>query len=281
MTEAPNFVHYLDSLNDLFVNIRDIVLYDARGRVIHKNPLNSYGKKVFSQTDEDGITLEILKRIGIEKGVFIEFGVGTGLENNTLVLAALGWTGFWVDSAKPQVNLQQVADPRFAIMTRYVTLENIEDTVRSGLAYTSNSSADFISFDFESNDYYLIERLLESGVNPSVWLVEYNAKFVPPIEWKVDYHPDNNWNYDDYFGASLASYNKLFEKHGYFLACCNSFTGANAYFIKNQYRSLFQDIPTDITDIWTEPRYYLPAKYGHPVSARTVETILNRLNLAL
>src|SRR5215471_2081035 len=61
----------------------------------HPNPINRFGKKCFSQSDEDGITLEILRRIGrLDKGIYCEFGVGNGTENNTLVLAALGWRGF-------------------------------------------------------------------------------------------------------------------------------------------------------------------------------------------
>jgi hypothetical protein len=33
----------------------------------------------------------------IETGTFAEFGVGNGLENNTLILLASGWRGFWID----------------------------------------------------------------------------------------------------------------------------------------------------------------------------------------
>jgi hypothetical protein len=64
----------------------------------HPNPLNKFGAKCFSQNDEDGIILEILRRINLlgSEGVFAEFGVGDGTENNTLILASLGWTGFWM-----------------------------------------------------------------------------------------------------------------------------------------------------------------------------------------
>ena len=55
----------------------------------HPNPLTRYGRKCFSQADEDGITLEILRRIGIQDGTFCEFAVGNGLENNTLLLARI------------------------------------------------------------------------------------------------------------------------------------------------------------------------------------------------
>lgn len=278
MLNDQYLIDYLGNVNDVLHSVKDVLLYDARSRQPIKNPLNHFGNKVFSQTDEDGITLEIMRRIGIERGVFTEFGVGNGLENNTLVLAAVGWTGFWVDTTPPAVNIKKVTNPRFAMMNRYVSMDNILDTMQQGLAYTGNSKPDFVSFDFEGNDYYLIEKLLSNEYLPQVFLVEYNAKFMPPIEWKVEYSADNAWAYDDYFGASLMSFVKLFEQHGYFLACCNQFTGSNAYFIQEQHRDKFADIPTDIRDIWMKPQYYLPRLYGHQSSPRTVESILNKLN---
>src|ERR1700730_90773 len=62
----------------------------------HPNPLLKHGGRVYSQNDEDGITFEILRRLGIARGVFAEFGVGNGVENNTLSLAAAGWSGIWI-----------------------------------------------------------------------------------------------------------------------------------------------------------------------------------------
>ena len=38
--------------------------------------------------------LEIIKRLGIKKGVFAELEPGNGTENNTICLAALKWKGF-------------------------------------------------------------------------------------------------------------------------------------------------------------------------------------------
>ena len=86
-------IRLIKSLRDLIIFKQTIDLQKQ-----HPNPLNSYGKKGFSQTDEDGITLEIIRRIGIKKGIFAEFGPGDGTENNTISLAALGWKGFWVGS---------------------------------------------------------------------------------------------------------------------------------------------------------------------------------------
>jgi hypothetical protein len=83
-----------------------VALLDHDERIVKqlRNPLNKCGRKVFSQSDEDGITCEIIKRIGIERGVFAEFGIGNGLENNTIVLASLGWKGFWVGAERLAYN---------------------------------------------------------------------------------------------------------------------------------------------------------------------------------
>jgi hypothetical protein len=89
----------LRELNREFLSFKGLYLQESseNRKNNHPNPLNRFGAKCFSQSDEDGITLEILKRIGsIEKGAFAEFGVADGTENNTLILLSLGWRGFWV-----------------------------------------------------------------------------------------------------------------------------------------------------------------------------------------
>ena len=46
---------------------------------------------------------------------------------------------------------------------------------------------DLISVDLDGNDLYFCEELLKKGFNPSVFIVEYNAKFPPPIQFCIDY----------------------------------------------------------------------------------------------
>lgn len=267
---------YLTEMYDMISDIRDLNLYSRANQLA--NPLNAMGKKCFSQTDEDGITLEIVKRLGLETGTYCELGVGTGLENNTLILASMGWSGFWVDVNKPVFNYKP--NKKFNFISQYVNIDNIVDIFKYGMAAITQTDIDLISIDFESNDYYLVEKLLENNVNPKVFIVEYNAKFFPPIEFVVEYDANGQWAYDDYFGASLMSYVKLFEKHNYFLVCCNSFSGANAFFVRGDlsHRLAFNDIPKEIDQLWVEPSYYIPRKYGHILkSPRVVENIINRL----
>ena len=60
-----------------------------------KNPFLQSIKRysLFSQSDEDSIIDEIIKRLDIKKGYFLELGVGNGLQNNTLNLLSKSWEG--------------------------------------------------------------------------------------------------------------------------------------------------------------------------------------------
>jgi hypothetical protein len=75
-----------------------------------KNPLNKCGRKYFSQADEDGITLEILRRIDARSGTFAEIGVGNGLENNTLILLAAGEHQRVIQAGKSDEEVGQVRE---------------------------------------------------------------------------------------------------------------------------------------------------------------------------
>jgi len=59
--------------------------------------LEPFGYKVYSQSDEDGILHEIFRRLGIERGGFVEIGVENGLECNSLYLIHKGWRGLWLE----------------------------------------------------------------------------------------------------------------------------------------------------------------------------------------
>lgn len=263
------------------VAVKTLVLFERNARIIsqHQNPLNKCGKKVFSQGDEDGITYEIINRIGIKDGVFAEFGVGDGLENNTIFLALLGWKGFWVDGAALAFTPLHREKKDFAFLKEFINRDNILSVAHRGLEVISETVLDVISLDFDGNDFYFVEELLSGGLLPKLFIVEYNAKFIPPIRWKIKYDKDHRWTTvggDDYYGASLMEFNVLFEKFGYFLACCNSSTGANAFFVHSSYREQFRDVPDDIDVLWAAPQY-IHGKYGHPVSPKTVAFIMSNI----
>jgi hypothetical protein len=281
-TDLENYAQLIKSLIPALNTTAQLSRFAARELLQdHPNPLTKNGGKVFSQNDEDGITLEILRRIGLSKGVFAEFGVGDGVENNTLALAAAGWSGFWAggEDLGFDCNPGRVAAPNFSYHKRWIKLSNIVDLHQEGLSAIRRNACDLISLDLDGNDYYLAEQLLRFGISPTVFIVEYNAKFRPPIKFKIDYDDNHQWAGDDYFGASLSEFYELFTRHGYFLACCN-ITGVNAFFIKNGFRDSFKDVPTTIEDLYASPKYYLYGleSYGHKTSMKTIEKIFARLN---
>lgn len=239
----------------------------------HVNPLNRSGRKIFSQTDEDGITYEILDRLGVGiDGTYAEFGVGNGLENNTLALALRGFRGFWVGGQELAFSVPN--SRKFTYLKNWITRDNIVALARQGMAAISASQLDVVSLDLDGNDLYFCDELLVNGILPKLFIVEYNAKFPPPTEFTIDYDPNHRWLDDDYFGASLSLFNKLFVKHGYRLVCCNAHSGANAFFVNERYAAAFDDVPTDIARLYIEPRYHLLRRYGHRNSPRTAELIL-------
>jgi hypothetical protein len=254
--------------------LADLILsYQTRQlQATHPNPLNRFGRKCFSETDEDGITLEILRRLGLLKdGVYAEFGVADGLQNNTLILASLGWKGFWVSGE--DLAFKYRPTERFFFLKEWITLENIIELTRRGMRHIHAESIDVISLDLDGNDIYFAEKLL-SGFRPKLYIAEYNAKFPPPVEFRIAYDPKHVWNHDAYFGASLSSFDKLFSANGYRLICCNAHSGVNAFFIDARYAESFADIPRDIQQIYVEPRYYWHNRYGHRISTKVVEKIL-------
>ncbi|MDP5007544.1 MAG: hypothetical protein NWQ13_00725, partial [Glaciimonas sp.] len=131
----------------------------------HVNPLTSCGAKVYSQNEEDGITFEILRRIGLQGGVFAEFGVGNGIENNTLALAAAGWRGFWVggEDLAFDFNPKLATKLNFHYQKAWIKKSNIVDLYQQGLQQIGQQRCDLISLDLDGNDYYFVEELLNSG----------------------------------------------------------------------------------------------------------------------
>jgi hypothetical protein len=239
-----------------------------------RNPLNRFGAKYFSQADEDGITLEILRRIGITSGTFAELGVGDGLENNTLILLANGWRGFWIGGQDLCFN-HRLNPSRFTFTKEWVSLKNITRLVRLGCERISTDALDVLSLDLDGNDFYFVQELLNSGIFPKLFILEYNAKFPPPIRWKIPYDEKYAWDGTDYFGASLQSFVELLAAFSYTLVCCNSATGANAFFVRDSYNPLFADIPKRIEDIFVGPQYDIYKRFGHRASPRTVERMLS------
>lgn len=244
-----------------------------RGLHASTNPLLACGYKVFSQNDEDGIIRELCRRLELaDSSTFLEIGVGDGSENNTLNLLVHGWRGVWL-GGEPLAYAR--LSERLAFEQCWITRDNVVDVIRRKMNDRGLDAFDLVSLDIDGNDWHIAQRMLEAGIAPKVFVVEYNGTFDACAEWVMPYNAAHTWDGSAYFSASLASYRRLLDQHGYFLAACNV-TGANAFFVKNDHKSKFPDLPGDWRSIHM-PANYLPYPYvGHPVSKTFIAELLSR-----
>lgn len=230
-----------------------------------------FGQKIYSQNEEDGITLEIFARIGTTNKIFVEFGVENGLECNTRALLFCDWSGLWIDGNAKNVQFMQqltntIQSGKLAVEHDFITRENINQLISTNI---SEHEIDLLSIDIDGNDYHIFDAI--TCVNPRVVIIEYNAKFPPPIQYCQQYNVNHRWDGSDDFGASIAFLNDKMNAKGYKLVACN-LTGSNAFFVREE---LLEDKFYQAGDVKS---HYQPARYfllgltsGHPASNATIE----------
>jgi hypothetical protein len=225
--------------------------------------LERHGFRSFSQNDEDGILQEIFRRIGTANRTFVEFGVQDGLQNNTRLLLYQGWRGLWIEAderAHRKLSgafATEIAAGQLQALRTFVTAQNISSLIESAQL----RELDLLSIDVDGNDYWIWDAL---GIKPRVLVIEYNAKFRPPVKWVMQYNPEHRWNYTDYQGASLESLNALARQKGYtIVGCC--LAGVNAFFVRDDLVQGHFAEP-DVATLYNPPRYYLQRflAAGHP-----------------
>ncbi len=249
-------------------SIREKFRHDLRqqDRYADLRRLARFEYQVFSQGGEDGAIREIFRRIGESNRVFVELGVGNGLENNTAFLLAQGWTGVWVEgSHKNRAAIsaslaREISDDRLKLIDAAVTAENVSGLLQGALGTTE---FDFLSIDVDRNTYQVWAAL--DTLKPRAAVVEYNAHFPADCAWIADYDPSKWWNGTSYFGASLKALEMLGARMGYALVACD-IAGANAFFVRNDLVGDKFCAPFTAENHYEPVRYYLHGRAGHPAA---------------
>jgi hypothetical protein len=222
------------------------------------------GFKVYSQADEDGIVEEITRRIGIDRGHFIEIGCGDGRENNSYYLLLKGWRGIWVDGDSENIAAIRASlplDGRLRLVEQIVTRDNVT-TITVAVGSPDFGALDLLSVDVDGNDLAIAEAAIRAW-SPKVVIGEYNAKFPYPMQQEVRYDPQHRWARDDYHGASLAAWVERL-KPNYRLVSCN-LAGTNAFFVRED---MAGKLPTYApSQLYQPARFHLTAlRSGHTPS---------------
>ena len=272
-------IYYLqDQLSELRKVNDYLMAVWLQGQPPHPNPLNSYGRKFFSQSDEDGILLEILRRIGRNAGACLEVGAGDGTENNTLILASQGWKTIWIDATVPAI------DPNcnpllLSHHQEFVDTENLCRVVRTGMGRLGATELHVVSIDVDGNDGYLATALLDDGITPEVFIIEINEVLPPPIKFAQKYDPNHVWDKSKNAGWSLQSLDDLLRSRGYVCVGCNGQTGVNAFFVRSDLQKYFGDVPESLEQLYVG-RSVHPYKYRDhrtQLSPELVENLLRQV----
>jgi len=272
--------HFTFSLDDISVetsrtrqlSIRtEIDRLRSNERYKEPQSLIPFGGKIYSQNDEDGIIREIFNRIGTTNKVFVEFGIGNGLENNTLALLFEDWQGLWIDASSNSIATIRnhfsgiIKSNKLTVVESFITQGNIDNLIASNIRHRE---IDLLSVDIDGNDYHVLQAI--SCIAPRVIVIEYNAKFAPPVLFCMDYTETHMWRGDDCFGASLKFLEINLDRMGYCLVGCN-LTGANAFFIRKEL------VANKFLEPFTAENHFEPARYylsgyasGHPPAYETL-----------
>lgn len=232
-----------------------------RKQKLFQDTLEPYGRKVYSQTDEDGILEEIIFRLNKNQTdlTFVEFGVGGGTENNTLKLLAEGAKGVWIEGdtnkAKSCFSLTHkfVEDKMLLIINAMAGLANLKKISSNIIEHLGTDIIDVLSIDVDGPDYELTEFILsENLLLPEIIVCEYNGRFGPSIIANDDYLGNTSKSklpqhlfYGT--GSSLSRWINLLKN--YKLVACG-ILGINAFFVRADKYDAYKFPNTNIREIY-------------------------------
>ncbi len=230
---------------------------------INKDGLEIYGRKIYSQTDEDGILEEIINRINIhsDKMTFIEIGVGAGTENNTLKLLGEGGRGIWVEGNEnkykqcKQLTHNFIRDNELRLINSMVDTSNAFQIVQHSIDFLGSKEPTVLSIDVDGPDHEIVASLLQDNeLRPKIIVAEYNGRLSSTSRIVDDYthcseetiktlQPQHIYG----SGASLGKWVELLNK--YQLVACG-ILGINAFFVERTEVSEKVFPQKDITNIY-------------------------------
>jgi hypothetical protein len=193
--------------------------------------LTAFELRVFSQNGEDGVLAEILRRIGVAGGGFVEFGVHDGTEGNTVFLAqVLGWAGVYLEAdAAAFAALERRWAASARVRTVHAAVE--PDTVQALFAGAGvPEEPDVVSIDVDGNDYWIWRAL--TRYRPRIVVIEYNGALDPASRRVMPYSRDFAWDHTSAYGASLGALEDLGAEKGYRLVH-TELAGVNAFFVRD------------------------------------------------
>jgi hypothetical protein len=101
---------------------------------------------------------------------------------------------------------------------------------------------DLLSIDIDSNDFFLVKKILKANISPKVFIVEYNPNFPNnkyyAVSAKISEKTNFQYKNSKIYGANLNAYKKLFKLYNYKLVYITGYL--NLIFIDNSITNNFK-----------------------------------------
>jgi hypothetical protein len=219
------------ALRDVTATHRAAPPDEQEAAALRRLPLTAWERPVFSQFGEDGVIAELGRRIGVASGSFVEFGVESGLEANSVFLAnVMGWTGVMLEAdfeAARALRWRYAANDRVRTAHSFVLPDTVEEVFANNEV---PAEPDLLSIDIDGVDWW-IWRAIRS-YQPRIVVVEYNGHLLPEQSLTVPESHRAPWDGTAYYGASLTALERLGRTKGYRLVH-TELNGNNAFFVRD------------------------------------------------
>ncbi len=235
-----------------------VVLTASLSAEIQENSLLHKCWTRYSQSGEEGVIAEMVDRLKIKDGFFIEFGASDGvLYSNTRFLAERGWQGVFIEAdsaAIPQLFKNCKAFPKLLCLHEFITSNTLDKrgiTLDTLADYNfPNQEIDVLSIDIDGEDYLILEGLKRK---PKIICIETSGYWHPLLKDRV---PDSIASKN--LGQPLSVIITSAETQGYKPVC---FLVVNLFLVRNDYAHLFSNIKNDPLSLWSDSWEYMRKYY--------------------
>lgn len=167
----------------------------------NRSPSNRY-----SQHEEGGFITALCHTVGLLPGVHCAVDVGAGdgykLSNVRHLQELFGW----------ELCLFDYMDAP-GVHKEFITRDNIVDILDK---HHVPDKIAVMSLDLDGNDYWVWKSFFENqDRRPEIIVTEYNINLPPQPATTIVYNEGHIFGNNDYYGASLEAFVRLFDKYGY------------------------------------------------------------------
>jgi SAM-dependent methyltransferase len=247
----------METDREIFLSIAELCRrYATPARRPGTGSLTEFELRCFSQHGEDGVIAELLGRMGVTTGFFVEFGIESGREGNCVFLADVrDWSGLFIEPHTQkfsELSEKYAASAAVQTISATVTPDNIEQLFAQA---SVPAEPDVLSIDVDGQDYWIWEAL--EVYRPRIVVIEYNAVLPPGRQLVQPKGYAEEWDGTDYFGASLDALCALAVRKGYTLAHTD-LAAINAFFVRSDLSQVAVPRPDQVARR-SQPNYFLTA----------------------